>query len=82
MSGIIVRERHRTARQDPRTHGDSVQRERIEELARLRREAWLHRDIAARQDLVIEWQRRLIEEQRELLRQAEPCPACVAKWEP
>lgn len=78
MSGIIMRERHRTARQDPR-HGDSLQRERIEELSRLRREAWLHRDIAARQDLVIEWQRRLIEEQRELLRQAEPCPACVAK---
>lgn len=80
MSAILL-ERIRTALQDPRTHGDSVQRERLNEVVRLRKQAHLHRDIAARQQAVIEKQRQIIAWQRELLRAAEPCPACVAKGE-
>ena len=80
MSAVLL-ERIRTALQDPRTHGDSVQRERLTELVRLRKQAHLHRDIAERQARVIERQRQIIAWQRELLREAEPCPSCVAKGE-
>lgn len=80
MSTLLI-ERLRTALQDPRTHGDSVQRERLEEVVRLRKQAHLHRDIAERQARVIERQRQIISWQRELLSKAEPCPSCVAKGE-
>lgn len=78
MSALLI-ERLRTAMEEPRTHGNSLQRERLQEIVTLRRQLWLLRHTAELQDRVIERQNMLIAEQRELLRQAAPCPACVAK---
>ena len=67
-------ERLRTALQDPRTGGTSVLAELRAEVAALRRD-----NLALRAEA--QFRERLVREQRELLRQAKPCPACVAKVE-
>ena len=73
MSALLL-ERIRTALQDPRTHGDSVQRERLQEVTRLRRLVWDLRRENERWQVVVAGY-------RELLDGAEPCPSCVAKGE-
>lgn len=77
-----LKERLRTALQDPRTGWlkslpGSLETERMNlraEVAALRRD-----NLALRAEA--QFRERIIREQRELLRQAKPCPACVAKGE-
>lgn len=68
------RERLLTNLQEPRRSARSLHAERIVELARLRNE---NRTLRIENE---RWQM-IVAEYKELLRDAEPCPACVAKGE-
>jgi len=71
----LLSERLRTALQEPaHVYARNVVQELRLEVAKLRRE-----NLALRAEA--QFRERIVREQRELLRQAQPCPACVAKGE-